>query len=656
MTDATTHIKAALYARVSTEEQREGQTIDSQIAELEQFVQANGWEIADIYKDEGWSGSILARPALDRLRDDASKGLFDTVLINDVDRFARDVSHLGIVKRDLERSGVQVRFRKLPAEQSPTYNLMVNILGSFAEFERELIIDRTRRGRRHKVEVRQQFLGGNAPFGYRYIPKDRVAGKEGYLEIIPEEAAVIRQMFAWVDRDGLSAMKVVKRLTDMQVPPRRGGDHWGKSSVLRILRTETYAGVWHYNKFEGCEPKKPTRIVKYRRSFKASLRRRDKSEWIPVVLPDHLKIIERDQWERVQHQLDRNIVFSLRNTKHEYLLRGLVKCGGCGARYVGDPNHGTFYYRCVARCKKLPAIRETLLDGRIWEAVEEAILNPRIMIDQLAALYGHRKTDDVKQDTEQQDIEAMLIGIDKEEERILEAYRMNILSPAQLSREMEKLSTRRASLEGRKAKLSRNPNPVEFPVIERSLTDYCKIAAQRLNTFSYEERRQFLRLLIDEIVYEGSQVRIRGVIPTSQMNSLGRLGSASFSREKPRSSRVEIAEKAQGNEGFNSYRIANMTVCHGDPNAVEHVPFELLKAMPDTALISKNLTPDLLRQFVERNPHATLRQLCHIIKREHNLALSITHMSRLLTRIGLAVKSRRQLRHGAKPTPLDLVV
>jgi site-specific DNA recombinase len=223
MTDATTHIKAALYARVSTEEQREGQTIDSQIAELEHFVRANGWEISDIYKDEGWSGSILARPALDRLRDDASKGLFNTVLINDVDRFARDVSHLGIVKRDLERSGVQVRFRKLPAEQSPTYNLMVNILGSFAEFERELIIDRTRRGRRHKVEVRQQFLGGNAPFGYRYIPRDRVAGKEGYLEIIPEEAAVIRQMFAWVDRDGLSAMKVVKRLTDMQVLPRRGG-------------------------------------------------------------------------------------------------------------------------------------------------------------------------------------------------------------------------------------------------------------------------------------------------------------------------------------------------------------------------------------------------------------------------------------------------
>src|SRR5258708_4389914 len=125
--------RTGLYARVSTEEQKEGQTIDSQIAELERFSRQQGWEITGIYKDEGWSGSILARPELDRLRDDASKGLFNVALINDVDRLARDVTHLGIVKRDLERRGIQVVFRKLPTEQSPTHNLMVNILGSFAE-------------------------------------------------------------------------------------------------------------------------------------------------------------------------------------------------------------------------------------------------------------------------------------------------------------------------------------------------------------------------------------------------------------------------------------------------------------------------------------------------------------------------------------------
>src|SRR3989441_7308542 len=197
------NVRAALYARVSTEEQREGQTIDSQVAELKRFAQERGWQIVGVYKDEGWSGGILARPELDRLRDDASKSLFGLVLLNDVDRLARDVTHLGIIKRDLERNGVQVIFRKLPAESSPTHNLMVNILGSFAEFEKELIADRTRRGKRHKVEVRKEYLGSNTAYGYRYVPKDHAAGKEGLLELAPEEASVVRRMFGWVDEEGL---------------------------------------------------------------------------------------------------------------------------------------------------------------------------------------------------------------------------------------------------------------------------------------------------------------------------------------------------------------------------------------------------------------------------------------------------------------------
>ena len=164
-----TGLRAAVYARVSTEEQREGQTIDSQTAELEEFADANGWTIAGVYKDEGWSGSIMARPALDRLRDDARLGRFDAVLINDVDRLARDVAHLGVIKRDLERQNLRVIFRKFPSEAGPMANLMINILGSFAEFERELICDRTRR-----VERRKEYLGSNTAYGYRYQRMDRI--------------------------------------------------------------------------------------------------------------------------------------------------------------------------------------------------------------------------------------------------------------------------------------------------------------------------------------------------------------------------------------------------------------------------------------------------------------------------------------------------
>ena len=215
--------------------------------------------------------------------------MFDAVLINDVDRLARDVTHLGVIKRDLSRHGVLVIFRKLPAENSPTNNLMVNILGSFAEFERELIADRTRRGRRYKVEVRKQFLGTIAPYGFRYLRKDRAANKEGCLKIVPEEAAIVRQMYSWIDQEGLSARQVLARLNTMRIRPRKGEPHWAKSSVCRILRSEVYAGVWYYNKFESCEPRSPVRTTKYKKSVKSSMRLRPRAEWLPLPLPEELR-------------------------------------------------------------------------------------------------------------------------------------------------------------------------------------------------------------------------------------------------------------------------------------------------------------------------------------------------------------------------------
>ena len=507
------NLRVAIYARVSTEEQREGQTIDSQIAELERFAGERGCTVAGLYKDEGWSGSLLARPELDRLRDDASQGLFSAVLLNDVDRLARDVSHLGIIKRDLERRGVQLIFRKLPAEKSPTYNLMVNILGSFAEFERELIIDRTRRGRRHKVEVRQQYLGGNTAYGYRYVPKDKAAGEDGRLEIDPEEASVVRLMFGWVDREGCSARRVVRRLNELKARPQKGGKRWAKSSVLRILRCETYAGVWHYNKHESYEPAESERKGGYRRTLKTALRRRPRGEWLPLRLPAALQIVERGQWERVQQQLSRNLAFSPRNSKHAYLLAGLVRCGGCGATYVGDPNHGRYYYRCYQRCKQYPTVREERLNEVVWGALEESVLNPALIAGQVEQAEQRQAGSVDTLGNQAKEIEAALIQLQAEESRILEVYRTGIISPAQLGDEMGKIKTRRTALGQRRSELEGRLRIANLPALKRSLADYCRTVARRLGTFDAEERRRFLRLIVKEVVYEGEQVKIKGIIP-----------------------------------------------------------------------------------------------------------------------------------------------
>ena len=571
MSDPTENSYVAIYARVSTEEQREGQTIDSQVAELERFANEKSWRVAEIYKDEGWSGSLLARPELDRLRDDALAAKFTRVLINDVDRLARDVAHLGIVKRDLERLGVEVVFKKLPAEKSPTYNLMVNILGSFAEFEREMISDRTRRGRRHKVETRQQFLGTNAAYGYRYIPKDRAAGAEGYLEIISEEAAVVRLMYQWVDREGLSAHKVMERLNSTSIRPRKG-HLWAKSSVLRILRSEIYAGVWHYNKHYSCEPKRPFSQVRYRRP-KSSNRLRSRADWLPVILPAHLQIIERDEWENVQRQLSKNITFSPRNSKHLYLLKGLVRCGGCNAMYVGDPCHGKFYYRCYRRCKKVPTIRDYVLDEAVWSAIKEGILNPSLILDQISRCQKQEEQCNRKAFSESAEISRALKQVEQEESRVLEAYRRGVISPLQLGQELEKLKTRQGSFEIRKRNLAANVNNVPTPVVQQSVTHYCRQTAGRLESFTLEERQRFLRLLINSIIFDGNQVRIRGIIPGDRgHDNLSHAGAVQRANE-------ELATTTPHHWERNPDRTALTALDYGARNSVPgaEIEFDLVK-------------------------------------------------------------------------------
>lgn len=572
-------LKAAIYARVSSEEQREGQTIDSQIAELERFAREKGWILTGVYKDEGWSGALLIRPALDRLRDDAAHKQFDLVLLNDVDRLARDVAHLGIVKRDLERCGVRVVFRKLPSDESPTYNLMVNVLGSFAEFEREMIIDRTRRGRRHKVEVRQQFLGAIASYGYRYVPRDRASGQDGYLAVVPEEAALVRQMYEWVDAEGLSARQVVARLNQVQARARKGG-RWAKSTVLRILRNETYAGVWHYNKHYSSEPLKSGARSRYRRSLKNSNRLRPRGEWLPVILPTELRIVSRDLWQRVQQQLTKNVTFSPRNSKHSYLLKGLVRCGGCGAAYVGDPCHGKYYYRCLNRCKRMPTVKEECLDETVWSAVAEAMLNPATILDQVGKLRERESEDERVGSREAQTVGRALAQVRREEVRLLEAYRTGIISPTQLGQELELLKKRQSALEVREGNLRKHTEVSSGNNLRRTLEDYCRQAIGRIETFNEAERQRFLRLLIDNVVFEGTNVRIRAVIPLDDTVRVGPLGVRQMPKIGLAGGSVNTTTKTYYH-ALNAARIEDIATYHDARNSVRGkcIQFTLLKSV-----------------------------------------------------------------------------
>jgi hypothetical protein len=273
-----------------------------------------------------------------------------------------------------------------------------------------------------------------------------------------------------------------------------------------------YAGTWHYNKFQGCEPRNPTASPRYRRHRKSSVRRRPKSEWLPLVLPLALCIVPRERWKRVQRQLDQNIAFSPRNEKHSYLLKGLLWCGACGSRYGGDPCHGKFYYRCIARCKRMPAIRESALDEAVKGAVLNVLVNPGLILEPLRQLDEAEARDLSEHRDTALVIEQEVNRLDTEEQRILDAYRTGVISPAQLADQLEKLKSRRVALDLRRVEMERNA-ATPAPDAREAITDYCAEAVANLAEFTTDEWKQLLRTVIVGITFKGNNIAIRGRIP-----------------------------------------------------------------------------------------------------------------------------------------------
>jgi site-specific DNA recombinase len=205
--------QVALYARVSSEQQNEARTIESQIADLRARIAVTGVALpAELeFVDNGYSGATLIRPALERLRDIAAAGGIDQVYVHCPDRLARNYAHQVLLLEEFLRAGVEVVFLNREVGQTPEDQLLLQVQGMIAEYERAKILERSRRGKRHGAQVGKVSVLGGAPYGYRYVTKQEGAG-EASFEIVWEEARVVRQVFEWVGRDRCTIGEVRRRL------------------------------------------------------------------------------------------------------------------------------------------------------------------------------------------------------------------------------------------------------------------------------------------------------------------------------------------------------------------------------------------------------------------------------------------------------------
>jgi len=229
-------MQIAAYARVSTQRQAQFQTIEQQLERLLAHAEAQGWDLPPerMYRDDGHSGASLRRPGLDRLRDAVASARLDRILITAPDRLARNYVHQVLLVEELQKHGAEVVFLDRPMSRDPHDQLLLQIRGAVAEYERTLITERMRRGRLWKLRAGTLLPWTQPPYGYRLDP-DHPRDPAG-VRLDEVEAAVVRDLFARFADEGTTIIGLMQYLDRLGIASPRGRQNWSASALRLIPR------------------------------------------------------------------------------------------------------------------------------------------------------------------------------------------------------------------------------------------------------------------------------------------------------------------------------------------------------------------------------------------------------------------------------------
>ena len=304
----------AIYARVSSERQKEEKTIESQTFELKEFAQAQNYVVPEswVFEDEGYSGATLARPGLERLRDLVSEGQVEMFWYKQSRPAEPSLRLSGAAAGGVFPPGSRGSLFEGNAGQTPEEQLLVQFQGMIAEYERAQITERCRRGKRHRAKTGLVNVLSGAPYGYRYLKK--TDGSDSCYVIDENEVPVVRQVYQWYTEEGLSLGAIARRLTEQGVPTRRGKARWERSVVWAMLRNPAYVGRAAYGKTESAERKRVTRPLRQKGGFSKHCRahrERPPEQWIEIAVP---ALIAEPSFARAQERLAQNQRLSSKNT------------------------------------------------------------------------------------------------------------------------------------------------------------------------------------------------------------------------------------------------------------------------------------------------------------------------------------------------------
>lgn len=513
----------ATYARVSENPDEEEQTIKNQTMTLKDYAEKNNFQIVKEYKDDDWSGDILERPDLDRLRIDAKNKnkVWEAVLIYDPDRLARRYSYQELVMDELREAGVEVIFVTVAAPKNSEDKILHGVRGLFAEYERAKIAERFRLGKLRKVKE-GHILTTKPLYGYDYTAKqDKV---HGFYEINQEESRVVKIIFSWVANDGLTLRKVVRKLQELEIKPRNSKRGvWNTSTLSTMLKHRGYIGEAHYGASYAVVPEKPQKNEKYKKLKKTSRKLRPKDEWITVPIP---AIIEPELFEKAAKQLKKNFDLCQRNRKNEYLLAGKISCS-CGRHRHGEGyyNKPNKYYRCDDRALNFPlpakckekGINAQVADQLVWDKMAELMSSPKLLAEQVQRWFEnrHEKAKPVLVNTEALKKETK--NIDEQIERYNKGYGAGVFTLEQLRGYTDPLREKINQFKTQIASAASEVGQIQLRMpTKQDMESFALKAKETLQELNFEAKRAIILNAVESIVGNRESLQIIGLIPINQ--------------------------------------------------------------------------------------------------------------------------------------------
>jgi len=528
---------AAIYARVSSDRQKEERTIDSQTAALTEYAHNAGYTVPRewVFQDEGYSGATLVRPGLEKLRDLGAEGQLEVLLIYSPDRLSRKYAYQVLLTEEFARHGVEVVFIKSAKATTPEEHLLLQFQGMIAEYERAQIAERSRRGKRYRARAGSINVLSGAPYGYRYVKKTEIS--TSYYKVIEEEAEVVRNVFKLYTEDGLSINAIARQLNAQQIPTRKKISRWERSTVWGMLRNPAYKGTACFGKTQRAERQKVTRPLRKRGGFSprcSSNRERPREEWIEIPVP---AIIDEETFAFAGERLEQNKRFSSRRTIEPTLLQGVLACGECGYAYYRTSTRTSrrkiYYYRCLGSddyrhvngrvCHNRP-IRQDYLDDLVWRQVVKLIEDPDLVRTEI-----QRRIEEIQNSNPTRKRKEVLTKqtnrIRNSIEKLLDAYQEGLLRLEELRNRLPQL--RKKEEAARSELLSLEAAAVDqetFLRLADNIEDFLGRLRTAADTLNITERQKVLRLVVKEILVYQDTIKIRHSIPITEQKPSGSSG------------------------------------------------------------------------------------------------------------------------------------